>query len=292
VTLGGFGLSLRTEEIARFAQLYLQKGEWRGKQLVPAAWVAAATARQTSNGSSPTSDWEQGYGYQFWRCRHGLYRGDGAHGQFAIVMPEQDAVIAITSGTRDMQSVMNAVWKHILPALQAQALPPDAEAQARLAARLAALSMPAAAGPPASRLAKKASGRTFVFPENDQKIESATLLVERGGTALVVTKAGTPHRFALGSGTWKKGRNAFLDDREQPVAASGAWAAEDRYAAKACFYETPFCVSFGLQIAGDELRLDVENNVGRAPLKKPQLVGTSRSARPAQTAAGAARGGR
>ena len=45
-----------------------------------------------SNGSSPTSDWEQGYGYQFWRSRHGFYRGDGAHGQFCLVLPQYDTV--------------------------------------------------------------------------------------------------------------------------------------------------------------------------------------------------------
>ena len=104
VSLGGFGLSVTTEDIARFGQLYLQKGEWNGKRLLPAEWVAAATSRQVSNGSNPASDWDQGYGYQFWRCRHGVYRGDGAFGQYCIVMPEQDAVIAITSGVRDMQA--------------------------------------------------------------------------------------------------------------------------------------------------------------------------------------------
>jgi CubicO group peptidase (beta-lactamase class C family) len=81
---------------------------WNGKQIVPAAWIAQATARQTSNGSSPNSDWEQGYGYQFWRCRHGAFRGDGAFGQFCVVMPEQDTVVAITSGTRDLQGVLDS----------------------------------------------------------------------------------------------------------------------------------------------------------------------------------------
>ncbi len=118
VSMGGFGLSVRTEDIARFGQLYLQKGQWQGKQLLPAAWVEAATARQVSNGSSPASDWEQGYGYQFWRSRHGSYRGDGAHGQFCLVLPQHDAVIAITSGTRDMASVMNLVWDQLVPALK------------------------------------------------------------------------------------------------------------------------------------------------------------------------------
>jgi CubicO group peptidase (beta-lactamase class C family) len=107
--MGGFGLSVRTEDIARFGQLYLQKGMWQGKQLVPAAWVETATSRLMSNGSSPSSDWEQGYGYQFWRSRYGFYRGDGAHGQFCLILPQYDTVIAITSGTRDMASVMNLV---------------------------------------------------------------------------------------------------------------------------------------------------------------------------------------
>ena len=93
ISAGGFGLSIRTEEIARFGQLYLQHGKWDGKQLVPADWVAAATSLQTSNGSNPLSDWDQGYCYQFWRCTHGAYRGDGAFGQYCIVMPEQDAVV-------------------------------------------------------------------------------------------------------------------------------------------------------------------------------------------------------
>src|SRR5207302_10247000 len=65
ISAGGYGLSIRTEDIARFGQLYLQKGRWQGKQLVPEAWVEAATARQTSNGRNPKSDWDQGYGYQF-----------------------------------------------------------------------------------------------------------------------------------------------------------------------------------------------------------------------------------
>src|SRR4051812_30925027 len=109
INAGGYGLSVRTEDIAKLGQLYLQRGKWNGKQLIPAAWVDEATARQTSNGSSPNSDWDQGYGYQFWRSRHDTYRGDGAFGQYMMVIPQYDAVVAITSGVRDMQAVMNVV---------------------------------------------------------------------------------------------------------------------------------------------------------------------------------------
>ena len=105
ISLGGYGLRVRTEDIARLGQLYLQRGVWQGKRLLPESWIDLATSRQVSNGSNPKSDWDQGYGFQFWRCRNGAYRGDGAFGQYCIVLPEQDAVIAITSGLKDMQAV-------------------------------------------------------------------------------------------------------------------------------------------------------------------------------------------
>jgi CubicO group peptidase (beta-lactamase class C family) len=142
-TLGGWGLKIRTEDIAKFGQLYLQKGLWNGRQLIPASWVEQATARQVSNGSDPTKDWDQGYGFQFWRCRHGAYRGDGAHGQFCIVLPEQDAVIAITANTRDMQAELNVVWDELLPAFQPTPLPENADEHTKLKATLANLAVPA-----------------------------------------------------------------------------------------------------------------------------------------------------
>ncbi len=116
INTGGWGLKIRTEDVAKLGQLYLQKGQWNGKQLIPAKWVDQATARQMSNGSDPTRDWDQGYGFQFWRCRHNAFRGDGAFGQFCLVMPEQDAVLAITADCRDMQAELNVVWDNLLPA--------------------------------------------------------------------------------------------------------------------------------------------------------------------------------
>ena len=90
ISIGGYGLYLRTEDIAKFGQLYLQKGMWDGRQLVPSEWIAAATSRQVENNKAPSGgnpDWREGYGFQFWQCRHGAYRGDGRDGQFCIVLP-------------------------------------------------------------------------------------------------------------------------------------------------------------------------------------------------------------
>src|SRR5207248_4818494 len=156
INTGGYGLSVRTEHIARFGQLYLQKGKWQGKQLVPESWVDAATGRQTANGSNPKSDWDQGYGYQFWRCRNGAYRGDGAFGQYCIVLPEQDAVIAITSGVKDMQQALDVVWDKLLPEMKATTLPPNDAAANQLSQRLKNLSLRPqdGAGKPANIIGK------------------------------------------------------------------------------------------------------------------------------------------
>ena len=144
VPFGCYGLHLHTEDIAKFGQLYLQKGRWNGQQLVPAAWVEAATSKQTDNRKdpgNPESDWEQGYGYQFWMCRHGFYRGDGAVGQFCIVMPQYDAVLAITSGTKDMASVMQLAWDIIVPAFKDAPLHADPAAAAKLEAKTRSLKL-------------------------------------------------------------------------------------------------------------------------------------------------------
>jgi CubicO group peptidase (beta-lactamase class C family) len=136
VNFGGWGLFVRTEDVAKLGLLYLNKGKWNGKQLVPAEWAAAATSKQVPNDKAPSArgnkpDWQQGYGYQFWQSQHG-FRGDGANGQFCIVLPEQDAVIAITAQTGNMQAGINVVWDKLFPAFEKAALPENAEELARL----------------------------------------------------------------------------------------------------------------------------------------------------------------
>jgi CubicO group peptidase (beta-lactamase class C family) len=276
VALGGYGLSIRTEDIAKFGQLYLQHGNWRGKELVPAAWVAAATSRQTSNGSNPDNDWEQGYGYQFWRCRHGLFRGDGAFGQFCIVMPEQDAVLAITSGTKDMGAVLNLVWDKLLPAMQPKSSHADAEALATLKQTLAGLKLRTQAGTGApGATAKAAAGRRFLFPKNSLNVEAAALEFNSpSGPTLLLRCGGNDYRIACRNGEWAKDRLAFGALPEGPVAVSGAWTSDSAYTATIWYYETPFRLTATLRFAGDQLLLDSEFNVSlRGPTKQPTLTG-------------------
>ncbi len=271
VTIGGTGLWLRTEDIARFGQLYLQKGQWNGKPLVPAEWVAAATTRQTSNGSSPTSDWDQGYGYQFWRSRNKSFRGDGAHGQFCLVLPDQDTVIAMTSGTRNMQGVMTVVWEKLLPALGAAKLPENLAAKQALTDRLAKLMVK-----PISGTMRPASGavifdKPYKIPTNDQGLESLTMVRGDGGDNTIKLKVkGAEHTIGLKQGEWQTSRMAWGNFPEQPAASSGAWTTVDTFVAKVVFHETPFILNLTLKFNGDTVTVDREMNVGGG--QKPAAV--------------------
>ena len=282
VSLGGFGLSLHTEDIARFGQLLLQRGQWNGRTVLPASWVDAATSRQVSNGSNPASDWDQGYGYQFWRCRNGAYRGDGAFGQYCVVMPQQDAVVAITSGLGDMQAVLNLAWEHLLPAMKPSALPVDDAASARLKQKLAALSLQPQAGQATSAMAREVSGKLYELPKNEDGIDALGLETSGAGNTLVLRSGGREHRIPCGQGDWKRGGTYPYPLRVsagpgggepvQKVAASGAWTADDTYTVKACFHETPYCSTMRLWFTGRALVLDQQLNVGFGPTKRPQLV--------------------
>jgi CubicO group peptidase (beta-lactamase class C family) len=274
ISLGGYGLSVRTEDIAKFGLLYLQKGKWNDQQLMSPEWVEAATAMQVSNGSSPTSDWDQGYGFQFWRCRHGYYRGDGAFGQYCIVMPDQDAVIAITSGVGDMQSVLNLVWDKLLPAFHAQPLPDDRASVDQLAQKSKALRLPLVKGETSTSESEKFVGKKYSFDTNDQKIDS--ILVEsnvNNGMTLVLEANGIKQSIPCGFGDWHRCTMRLGPTLEQSAATSGAWTANNVYTLKICLNETPYVQTMRFTFDSDQVAVDSEYNVSFGPTKRPQIVG-------------------
>lgn len=273
---GGWGLNLRTEDIARFGQFYLQRGQWQGKQLLDAAWVDAATARQGPSRSEGDPDWCAGYGYQFWQCRHGAYRGDGAFCQFCVVMPAQDAVVAMTAGSGGYQAVLDQVWDHLLPAMQDAELPDDPDAAARLAARLAALHIPLQAGEPITPLAVEVSGNRYVFEKNDQDLKWLEVDFSDEPAEITLKVGRRLHRFAVGIADWEFGKSRYdlrPWDRTRAVAAHGAWSAADTYRMRLCFYETPFTPTLTLRFHGDRVTFDHCSNASFDELQRAPVTG-------------------
>ena len=237
---GGWGMNMTTRDLAKFGQLYLNRGVWEGKRLLSEEWVALATARQTWSGpigvtGEDGSDWHCGYGFQFWRCRHGGFRADGASGQLTVVLPDEDAVVSVHAGLGDMQKEVNLIWDHLLPGMNRAALPEDPAAQAALKTKLASLVIPVipaadATGAflPAVGKAEKTGPFDFKAPRVE-KTDEGWALVEEG------------RRLAVGSGAWAMTRWKFSDSAVEPlfaltktrdIAASGAWTAPDTLTVK------------------------------------------------------------
>lgn len=301
INCGAWGLRVRTEDIARLGQLYLQMGQWNGKRLLSDAWVTeaallnppAGAAAPAAWATSPTSDWAQGYGFQFWRSRNGAYRGDGAFGQYCIVMPKQEMVIAITAETNEMQAVLDATWKHLLPAAEMKAGGADGSAAGRLKEKLASLTLPHPAGQAASPMAARMGDKTFAIEKNSLGVESVSISFQKEKAIFKMKDAQGEHEVACGLGRWATGRTAISPaplhlvreaipgETTTPIAVSGAWSDEKTFTMFWRFTETAHYQSVACRMEGDDLRVEFKKSAAiLSPGGKdgrPVLIGKPRA---------------
>ncbi|MES2647799.1 MAG: serine hydrolase [Bacteroidota bacterium] len=282
INTGGWGLRLKTEDMAKFAQLFLQKGRWKGKQILPAAWVEEASTMkiiqhpELEQSKIDASDWEQGYCYQMWRCRHNAYRGDGAFGQYMVVMPDQDAVLAITSETPDMQEVLNMTWQYLLPAMQNDKLPKNKKSVATLNKKLVSLALPL----PAKNdiLADTAIAvKKFIFQSNSKLVQSISFsLADNICTVNLATDTAT-YALQFANDHWQQATTS----RRGPYLVAGAkavyaglpalqtagmyhWKDKNTLALTLRYIESPHTEFITCRFEGNTITVDFESslNVG------------------------------
>jgi hypothetical protein len=215
---------------------------WNGKQILPVKWVEEATKAQVKSNPSVVrrpleeDDWAQGYGYQFWRCKTGGYRADGAFGQFSMVHPDKDLVVAITGESFDLQASMNLVWNTLFPAVKASpSLPPDADAQQKLKQKLKSLSIPAVALNSSSPLASKISGKVFTLDANDFKGKNVSFKFSENSCVFTLIDDRGKRSVTCGINKWIENKienNAPFAlpermDAPSAIAASATWS-DDR----------------------------------------------------------------
>lgn len=273
INTGGFGLSIKTEDIARFGQLYLQKGAWNGKRLLPAEWVEQATAKQIENGPGANIDWTQGYGFQFWCAQHHAYRGDGACGQFCLVMPDQDAVLAITAGVDDMQGVLTRFWNIVLPAMGSAPLPAAPTIHQQMVQKLVHLQLPLPQGSLSSPIGDRISGQLYEVEANLLGVDGLVYRFSKDHCLVTLkTKLGD-EQIHCGTRGWIEGVSTLLEHRPMKVVACGAWTSEDTYQMVLRFIETPFYVTFDSHFTGHLVKVDSKFNVTFMELAFPTLSG-------------------
>ncbi|WP_426593313.1 serine hydrolase domain-containing protein [Cellulomonas sp. McL0617] len=286
VDTGGFGLSATTEDIAAIGLLYLQDGVWEGRQLLPDGWAAEATRLHVPNGDDPENDWAQGYGYQFWRCRPAnSWRGDGAFGQYIVGLPEQDVVVAMTSGRQEMHEYLQVLWDRLLPGLADEPSPPTAHGD--LDAAIAAMRLDPPTGEPTSPTGSRLSGRTITFPPNPGGLRSAVLEVGADHDRLTVEVGdqrieGVVGRVDPVAGTATAGRGSptllrgsFRRREPEDVLVSGAWPTPDTYVLTFRFVESPFCLTATATVDGDAVTVTLSWNASFGPPTLPPIAGVA-----------------
>jgi CubicO group peptidase (beta-lactamase class C family) len=226
-TFGAIGLKIGSDDMAKFGQLLLQKGKWHGKQILPQAWVAEATSSQIGNDDpnnkvpKELSDWQQGYGYQFWRGRNNTYRADGLGGQFILVVPDKDVVIVLTCAAVDTQEELNLVWDNLLPAMQDKALPSDKKASDELARKVAALACPTGASSASSTFQKKISGKRIEVAQNETGIQDLTISFADKEARIQIGRGGEKYELKAGLGKWILGSTKLSPLGAPPRPAQG-----------------------------------------------------------------------
>ncbi len=288
INTGGWGLKLPTEALARFGQLYLQKGVWNGKQLLSPAWVEEATSFKIQQPAPDLemarkeSDWHQGYCYQFWRSRHNAYRGDGAYGQYVVVMPDQDAVVAITSESSNMQGQMNILWEHLLPALNSAGSAGPRKSRALLEKRLSSSTLTPLRASAESSLATKVSKQNYVAEANEHGMTGFTWDISKRRVVFTLKNTGGSHRIICGMGDWLDGETSMpgmppkltRGDLEpiSKVAACAAWTTPQTLEMRWQFYETPHHASLTCRFteSGDAVEVVLLDSLAKMGNKQPR----------------------
>ena len=125
IEAGGWGMFLKTEDLAKFIYCYQQGGKFNGRQVIPAEWVRLAQipwGDNSTNNEDPDS--QCGYGYCFWKCGevNGI-RADGMFSQFGIIAKDYNAIFIITAGEINEQKTRDCIWRHFPKCL----IEPDSE---------------------------------------------------------------------------------------------------------------------------------------------------------------------
>lgn len=138
INKGGWGMYVHLEDMVKLGMLYLAGGVWEGRRLLSESWVQAATAPRARSAQG------EEYGYQLWpRTADGVYMFNGMFGQYVVMAPDLDLVVAVNAGAGHLftRSKSYAAVRAFLSALRAgEAGPwPAGEGEKRLAFTLESL---------------------------------------------------------------------------------------------------------------------------------------------------------
>jgi len=196
--------------------LYLNKGNWHGKQILPEEWVEEATSLKIQQNPNITqarrdssNDAVQGYCWQFWRAKNNSYMANGAFGQFILIMPDKDAIVVFTAESSDMWGELGMVWEYLYPGIMDETLPEDKESVAELRKKSAVLAISPPPGNQNDEMSSRISGKTIILSDNQRQIQSMSMQF-RDDLCLLNLKTDTAsYDLSFASGKWQPGETTM-----------------------------------------------------------------------------------
>ena len=279
VNTGGWGVHIQPESLAKFGQLILNEGRWKGKQLVPAEWIREMCKKHRETG-------REVYGYHIWHCggHDGAVRADGALGQYVISVLDKDMVVVMTEATlgngRDQRRL---IWDVLLPHIQDEPLPANKKDYQKLLKKQEGYKLAEVKGKASSAFASNWENKTIELGKNTFGWKSLKLNFGKKEVTMTVTETnGKSYELPFGYQEWI---TTTFDsyppysitpiDRfkglEGPYYASGsyAWISKEELQLKAHYvnWVSALEMTFRLDENG-EVQLNVQTNY----IKKPYSI--------------------
>lgn len=290
--VGGGGLFATTEDNLRLMKLYADGGVWEGERILDDEYVKRATTLQNESATEaknnpPAKDNFVGYGYQIWMCRpNGVYRADGAMGQFTIVVPDKDMIIAITenaSGAHWAQTTLDVMWEFLERIENHPAKEENTEKSECLKNRMGRLALPNPKCAPYSPIAANIEGRQWRVIDGDFYMEDVGVAQHMSGCELpqpidvfcfhftsdeiVMDWENSEEKERLVIATDGSRRHNTLPGRLiSQVLLSGAWISENKLEVKARYIET--CKEETLLFTFEEKKLKITNSTMEFGMQK------------------------
>jgi CubicO group peptidase (beta-lactamase class C family) len=274
VSVGGYGLSLTPDEMAKLGYLYLNQGQWDGKAVVPAKWVVASTSSHANRGD------KKEYGYLWWiDPQKEWYAALGRAGQHIFVYPAENLVVVFTAtlpftNDADLVPLQELLNQYILPAVKSnEPLASNSNSLAHLEAGIRALAQPQPMTPqPLPAIATQISGKTYTLEDNPFGWHSVIFTFEEGGDEARVTIDGMRQlRFGLDNVY----RLFSLNNNPFPEALRGRWENQNTFVLEDIVLGQTLKIISRIHFSGETLHIDWEETSSE---RKVELRGTLKPA--------------
>ena len=231
----GSGILCTTQDLARFAQFCMNKGEWNGKQLVSRKFMEDAISCQIDSSLTRSdSELQYGYGYQIWRLRGGGFAFNGMGSQLALCSPEQGFILIVTA---DCQAVNNATdniisaYFRLIDKIKETALPDNKDARKALKQKIDSLAIPLPQGAKVTGKAAAYSGKRYIMEKNQMGLKWISVDITPEKCAMNYANETGEHNIILGMGEYIPqkfpekyyGMTIGIKDTRYESIAAGAW---------------------------------------------------------------------